>query len=455
MADAGLRREISSLQAVMILVGYVVGSAIFILVGPLAGMVGPGLFIAFVIAAIPAAFTCIYNVQLANVLPVTGSNYIAISRLVHPFAGWIGGGILIAIFFGLASIAWGFALFLEYLVPGIPTMAAAMSIVIFFAVVNYLGIKPAAWLQTVLVATFIIALLIFAAGGFSHIDPALQKPLLPMGLGPLLTTAVVAYMTFTGFTVITEIAGEIKRPRRNIPIILGVSFAVILFIYVSVTYVLTGIMDWQALGESPAALVEASEVFLPPGATMFIAIGGLLAAATTINGIFLATPRDLLLYGKDKILPDFTGHISRRFGTPDGAILLTLVAGTGGVAVGMRIEEYAILTVMCFMIFDILVVVGLIRLNRKMPQLLERAKWKMNRLSQVVIYGGMLIFAAFFLVIGLSTLNWLGLTLFFGLFGLGCLYYLVRWQFLKRRGIDIIKEARGFLPMTHDELESE
>ncbi len=92
MAEAKLRREISVLHAIMILVGYIIGSAIFILVGPLAGISGPGLFVAFGIAAPPAIFVCLYNTQLATVLPATGANYLVISRFVHPFAGWVGGG---------------------------------------------------------------------------------------------------------------------------------------------------------------------------------------------------------------------------------------------------------------------------------------------------------------------------------------------------------------------------
>ncbi len=115
---------------------------------------------------------------------------------------------------------------------------------------------------------------------------------------------------------------------------------------------------------------------------MFISIGGLLAAATTINGIFMATPRDLLLYGKDKILPVAIGDINKRFGTPHWAIALTLVVGLAGVSLGMQIEEYALFTVMCFMLFDILVVIGLIRLTRRMPYLLDKARWKLGRRMQ-------------------------------------------------------------------------
>lgn len=439
----------------MILVGYIIGSAIFILVGPLAGLSGPGLFVAFGIAAIPAIFVCLYNTQLAVALPVTGANYIAISRFVHPFVGWVGGGVLIAVFFGLASIAWGFAGFLSYLVPGIPMMAVAMGVVVFFALVNYLGVRFAAWTQTLLVLMFLLALLMFAVGGLPRVNPELHTPLFPLGFTPILYAAVIAYMTFTGFTVITDIAGEIKNPRRNIPLTLGITFAIVLFIYMLVTYVLTGVMDWQVLGESPAALVEASTVFFPPGLTLFIAIGGLIAAATTINGIFLATPRDLLLYGKDKVLPEFVGRINGRFGTPDGAILLTLIAALVGVSIAMRIEQYAMFTVWCFMLFHILIVIGLIRMLRKMPHLLERAPWKLTRGWMWFACIGMALFALLFLVIGMTATPWTGLALFWGLFAAGCLYYYLRWLYLRRRGVDIIKEAKKFTAMTAEELEVE
>ena len=455
MKQPELRRDISAFQAVMILVGYIVGSAIFILVGPLAGMVGPGLYLAFIIAAIPAVFACLYNVQLANFLPVTGANYITISRFVHPFAGWMGGGIIIAIFFGLASIACGFALFLEYLIPGIPTMPLALGIVLLFGVINLFGIRVAAWIQSMMVALFILSLVIFVFGGFANIDPGLQRPLLPLGIAPLFTTAVIAYMTYTGFTVITEISGEIKNPRRNIPIVLEISFLLIMALYVTVTYVLTGVMPWQALGESKAALVDASKGFLPPGVTVFIAIGGLLAAATTINGIFVATPRDLLVYGRDKILPSFVGRINKRFGTPDGAILVTLVAGLAGVSIGMRIEEYALFTVMCFMIFHILVVIGLMRIEKMKPELVEKAPWKLGKVAKKVVYIGMMVFAGLFIIVGLSTLDLFGILLFFGLFAAGCCYYLLRWLYFKRRGVNIIEEAKEFSAMTIAELEAE
>src|SRR5690625_3958537 len=69
------RRRVGLIGATSTIVGFVIGASIFILPGPVAGIVGPGLPAAYVFAVIPAALTCMYLVQLGAVLPVTGSNY--------------------------------------------------------------------------------------------------------------------------------------------------------------------------------------------------------------------------------------------------------------------------------------------------------------------------------------------------------------------------------------------
>jgi APA family basic amino acid/polyamine antiporter len=303
-----------------------------------------------------------------------------------------------------------------------------------------------------MVLTFLLALGLFAFGGLPHVEAELHQPLFPNGFEPFLFTVVVAYMTYTGFTVITDIAGEIRNPRRNIPLALGITFAIVSTVYVLVTYVLTGVMGWQALGESPAALAEASTVFFPEGLTLFIAIGGLLAAATTINGIFVATPRDLLLYGRDKVLPKFVGNINSRFGTPGGAIILAAITGLAGVSLAMRIEQYAMFTVWCFMMFHILIVIGLIRMSSQNPSLVGGASWQLNKGWKWFAYIGMLFFASLFLVIGMTAVGWTGLLLFWGLFAAGCLYYFLRWRYMLRAGVDIVAEARKFDPLTVAEL---
>ena len=69
MNEVKLRREISVPHGVLLLVGTVVGAGAFILIGPLAGQTGPGLWVVFLIAAIPAVFVAVVFAQLGTAFP--------------------------------------------------------------------------------------------------------------------------------------------------------------------------------------------------------------------------------------------------------------------------------------------------------------------------------------------------------------------------------------------------
>src|SRR5699024_6750106 len=78
------KRRVNLIGATSTIVGFVIGASIFILPGPVAGIVGPGLPLAYLLAVIPAIFACLYLVQLGSVLPVTGSNYVVATRFGSP-----------------------------------------------------------------------------------------------------------------------------------------------------------------------------------------------------------------------------------------------------------------------------------------------------------------------------------------------------------------------------------
>ena len=163
-----LERTISLPGAVSTLIGYVVGASIFVLVGPLAGDAGPALWLAYLMAAIPAVFVCFTSAQMASILPVTGANYVAASRTLSPFWGfmmvWT---VVVTTAVGQALLAYGFAEYLSYLVGDINIMLTALAIVLVFGVLNYVGVKLSVAVQLIMVVEFILALLIFGIGGCS------------------------------------------------------------------------------------------------------------------------------------------------------------------------------------------------------------------------------------------------------------------------------------------------
>ena len=94
MTNNRLDRKIGLWGAVFLLIGNIVGASIFILPGQLAGLAGPGVVIAYLIAAVPAVINCLIAAQVGAIFPVSAAGYVFSSVVLHPFLGflkeWVG-----------------------------------------------------------------------------------------------------------------------------------------------------------------------------------------------------------------------------------------------------------------------------------------------------------------------------------------------------------------------------
>lgn len=443
-ASAPPRRQISLLGAVSILVGFVVGASIFVLVGPLAGQVGPGLPLAYALACVPAIFACLYNIQLAGALPTTGANYVAGTRFISPAAGFVTTWmILVGACFGVPLLAVGFAAYLAELVPGTPITLTAVAVVVLLGGANLLGLRVAAVVQTIMVALFLIALAIYIVGGIPQVDTARYSPLLPNGTSALLLTAIAAYYSFTGFTVITEVAGEVRDARRNVPRAIIISFLVVLAIYVGVTGVLTGTMDWQAAGESPAAVADSAATYLPDGVVTFISLGALFASATTINAVFTSLSRDILQLGRDGVFPAWFGRTGAKSGSPYGGILTLTAISVVGVLLAFGIEQYALITVFAFLVIHLITATAVIRLPKQRPDLWALSPFRFTPFWRWFTFVGMLALAL--LIFGYASYDDPVSALVFLLCSaIAIPYWMIRRRILLKRGIDLNHSMRQF-----------
>ena len=385
-------------------------------------------------------------------MPTTAANYVAASRVLSPFAGFaLNWALLVATFFGLPVLAWGFGAYLAELVQGITPAVGAVAILLVLGLVNYLGIRVSAWVQTLMVAVLLAALLVFILGGLPHVDPNLQSPLFPLGFGAVLLTAIPAYFSYIGFTSITEVAGEIQNPRRNIPRTLVVTFAAVLLLYVSTMYVFTGVVDWK-LAASATELSEAAARFLPPYLVTFIRIGALLAAATTIHAVLLTTCRDIMMLGRDGVFPTLFGRIHPRFGTPHVALGFAVLIAMVGVSMALTLEEYALLTVMGLMVVQTIASVAVFRLPHRYPGWWERSPIKFSRFWRWFTLIGTVVFSLLFLVFGMVR-GPRGALLFVGLM-LSCVpYWYLRKRFLASHGVDLERQVAAVSGLVAEEIE--
>jgi len=457
MEQGSLKREINVLYGVLLIVGAVIGASSFILIGPLAGQTGPGLWIAYALGAIPALFVAVVFSQLGTAFPVTGATYIAISRLLSPavslMAVW---SAILGIFaFAMPLMAFGFALYVDKLVPlggDIMLLLVAALTIIFFTVLNTFELKWMLWAQGIMTAIMIIALLVFGIGGSFSANPANQTPLFPLGFSAVLAAIIPAYVMYTGLNGATELGGETKNPRRNIPIILIISLVLLVVIYVSITYALTGLLPWQDLGKikGATAVITAGGKFLPAGlALYFMGIGALFAAATTINGSLAFLSRDILALGRDMVLPSGLGRISKRFHTPVCAVItlgIISILGLGlAVVFGENFITYCATAVAyAFMLLSMFGCIAMFVLPRKMPERYAQSTFKLKgfwhpffTLGGAIIFAGLIIWGFISGYLANPKSGWYPALALVILVITGFLYYyLRRWQ-LRRQGIAI------------------
>jgi len=457
MEQSSLKREVSIFHGIMLIIGTVIGASSFILIGPLAGQTGPALWMSYALGAIPAIFVAVVFAQLGSSFPMTGAAYVAISRLLSPalslMAVW---SAILGIFcFATPLMAFGFALYLNNLIPlggDIMLLVVAALTIIFFTVLNIFEIKWMMWAQSIMTVAMIVVLMVFGFGGSFSADPALQTPMFPRGFTAVLAAIIPAYVMYTGLNGITEIGGEVKNPRRSIPIILTISLILLVIIYVAITYALTGLISWTELGkiQGATAVATAASKFMPATfAVLFTSIGALVAASTTINGSIAFLSRDMLALGKDKVLPDALGKVSPRFHTPVPAVItlgvlavlglvLTVVFGENFITYCATAVSYA------FMLLSLLVCIAVYLMRNKMPERYEQAEFKVKgfwfsffTIGGAVIFGILILWGFISGYLADPATGWQPALALVVLVVTGLAYYYLRkWQ-LSKQGINI------------------
>lgn len=384
--QSDLPRTIGLSTAVLFIVGYVIGATIYILPGSLAALTGPAVFIAYLLAAVPAVVACFVMAQIGSAFPVSGANFVLLRDVLSPLAGFMYLWIMISMAaIVIPMIALGFADYFGHYLPAMDSRMVACSIIVVFIVFNCFGVGVATFAQNLMSIAILVALIIFGVGGVLSGDIGLMRPLFPNGLSPIPLAAITAYMSYSGVFVIAEIAGEIKNPHRNIPLAIAMSFCLIIVVYALVALALPMLIPWSELGQTEMAVVTASQVFLPKPVVTFIALSALLAAATSVNGIMLGLSRDFFQGARDGLFPELFSQLNAKTRVPTKSIVLVGTLALAGTLLGGSVIAYAQIALMGLMVVQVMTGVAIIRLPQVMPEAFRTAGFRLNRPSLMVV----------------------------------------------------------------------
>lgn len=319
---------------IAIVVGNMVGSGFYLSPAAVAPY-GNLAIIAWVVMGFGAVCLGLTFAKLARLAPATGGPY-AYTRMAYgDFAGFlIAWGYWISIWTSLPVIALAFAGAVMDLFPALHnrSMAVILTLAAIWAVVfvNLRGVKAAGIFSEVTTYTKLVPFAAIALIGLFFIDTSHFSEFNPSGKSLLGASAALAPLTmfaFLGLESATVPAGDVRNPKRTIPLstVLGIVIAALL--YVLGTIAVMGLVPREQLVHSVAPFSDAARVLWGSWGATVISLAIILSAIGALNGWTLLMGQVPMAAAQDRLFPPLFGRLSPR-GVPAFGIIVSAVFAT-------------------------------------------------------------------------------------------------------------------------------
>jgi basic amino acid/polyamine antiporter, APA family len=334
-----LVRGLSLLDSVLLLVSGIIGSSIFLTAKDIAGpLPQPVLFLlVWVLGAVISLFGCVAFAELGSMFPDSGGQYIYLREAYGDLVAFLYGWMLFAVANGgsIAALTVASAVYTGQVFPIVSqekvffaigsivvSRANVLGLVLIAVLtwVNVVGLRWGAllqnlstWTKFTAMSAFVVLGLAFGKGSWSNFES--HGVGLTMGLGPAqLISAfgvglIAVFWAYDGWVYITWVAGEVKNPRRNVPLamVLGVLAVGAIYVAMNVTYIYALPLKEIATHET-IAHAAAVALFSPRAAvwlSLMIAVSCFSAAATcTLSGarVYLAMAQDGVFFRRMAVI---------------------------------------------------------------------------------------------------------------------------------------------------------
>jgi APA family basic amino acid/polyamine antiporter len=432
-----LKKNLTAFDLAALGIGSVVGTGIFVATGQGAHLAGPGVLVSFIIAAITCAFCALTYSELACMFPVAGStysySYVAFGEVIAWIIGW---DLMLEYLVAASAVAsgwsttfigllenWGVKLPKAVMTPPITTNTAgkvvlsggvvdlpAIVITLLITLILYIGIRESAKINNIIVAIKVAAILLFVVMGVTHVNLSNLKPLMPFGWKGVMAGAAIIFFAYIGFDAVSTAAEETKNPKRDVPLGLMLCLGVVIVLYVSVAFVLTGIVPFKEIDVGNALPAALARIGIQWGGAL-VATGAIIGMISTLLVTLYGQIRIFMVMARDGLLPAGFSKVHPIHKTPHICTWITGVATAviaGLFPLPMIIDLCNIGTLFAF----VLVSVGVILLRKTRPEVERKFKTPGVPFTPLVT-----VAFCFYLMYSLPTITWIrfGLWLLAGL----------------------------------------
>ena len=413
-----LKRTLGALDLVMLGIGAIIGTGIFVLTGRAAAAnAGPAVALSFVVAGIASAFAGLCYAEMASMIPIAGSAYTYAYATMGELVAWIiGWDLILEYLVGAATVSVGWSGYVvefirhifhvdlpkawtsapviwreahtvvdaagnsvttpgEFLMTGAYLNVPAMLIVLVVTGILVVGIRESARFNSAIVFVKLTVVLLFIAFAAGFVNKANWTPFIPpntgtfgkYGVSGIFQGATMVFFAYIGFDAVSTAAQECKKPQRDLPIGILVSLAVCTVLYVVVSLILTGVVSYTELSV-PHPIAVGIKVTGIGWLETAVEVGAIAGLSSVMLVMLMGQPRIFFAMAKDGLFPKVAAKIHPRYGTPHITTVITGVvcAIAGGL---LPIDILGELTSIGTLFAFVLVSLGVLILRLKRPDI--------------------------------------------------------------------------------------
>jgi APA family basic amino acid/polyamine antiporter len=408
-------------------IGAIIGTGIFVLTGVAAAtQSGPAVMLSFVIAGLACAFAALSYAELSASVGGCGSaygySYVAFGEIFAFIIGW---DLLLEYSLAVATVANGWAGYFNNALTaiGIPLPEVltkspklgglinlpATAIILILMLLLIMGVKHSAKVNNAMVFVKLLTITVFIAVAVFNVHPENWHPFMPFGWFQTLpdgkTTGVLAgaslvFFAYVGFDAVSTAAEEAKDPQRDLPFGIVTSLGFCTVIYILVSGLLTGVVNYSELNVS-SPVAHALNLLGYNWASALISTGVIAGLTTVMLVLYYGLTRIIFAMSRDGLLSPFFSEVNPKTQTPVRVIVLCgiiMAIAAGFIPLGDLAELVNIGTLAAF----VLVCLGVLVLRITKPDMKRPFRSPFSPLFPVL---GMLSCTA--LMAFLPSLTWL------------------------------------------------
>lgn len=393
-----LKRVLGLTTAILLVAGNIIGTGVFKKIVPMAqtGLSANYILSAWIIAGIITLLGAFTIAGLAKLTTASGGSYeylrLCFGNFISFLSGWT--GFIVACSASLAAVAFIFAQSVNAIIPlpnpldrfkdisivnyvypfaGSGIKILAIAAIALLTWLNYRGVKKGTNLNNIITGAKIMGILLliitglFITGPHINVAPAINETKNAGRLSIFFAAMLSAFWAYDGFANVAFVTGEIKNPKRNLPlsVITGVGIVMVLYLLLNYAYIKTlGLHEIAGLGENDIAATSMAASIMGNRGKELISILIMLSAFGTLNVLVILYARLYFRMAQENAFFRSAAKVHPVYRTPYIALIYSMVWGIVFVISG-TFDKLTDMVIFSDFLFYALLAAALIKVKRK------------------------------------------------------------------------------------------